>query len=80
MYNMLIENECECCGIFAHAYDNNMYAAIKGDYEDNEDPVNFFGVKETDMDFFRELDATCGLHCYGLMIQRHDGNWDIIED
>ena len=80
MYNMLMDNECNCCGIFAHGYDDKMYAAIKGEYEDNEDPVDFFGVEETDTDFFKELDATCGLHCYGLLVQNHKGTWDIIEE
>ena len=29
MFNMLMENECNHCAIFAHAFDGNMYAALK---------------------------------------------------
>lgn len=87
MHNMLAENECNQCAIFAHAYNDEMFAVIKVDNvegydESNPDeyPIKFFGIKATDMDFFKEWDAEIRLHCYGLMIQNKDGNWDIIED
>lgn len=83
MNAVLMDNECDCCAIFAHAYDENMYVAIKyicGDEElDDETPVKFFSIKN-DMDFFQEMDAQIGLHCYGLMIEAKQGEWKIIED
>ena len=84
MNAVLMENECDCCAIFAHAYDENMYVAIKCIYDDeeldeDETPVKFFGVKN-DMDFFQGIDAQIGLHCYGLMIETKQGEWKIIED
>ena len=89
MYDMLSDIECSRAAIFAHAYDDKMYAAIKvmdddydfdEEYDPDENPIKFFGINDTDMDFFREWDGEIRLCCYGLMIQRHDGNWDIIED
>ena len=86
MHGILADHDCNQCAIFAHAYNDEMYAAIKlsdveeYDGEVKECPINFLGVKKTDMDFFRELDAEFCLHCYGLMIQRHDGTWEIIEE
>ena len=83
MNAILMDNECDCCAIFAHAYDENMYVAIKCIYDDeeldeDETPVKFFGVKN-DMDFFQEMDAQIGLHCYSLMIETKQGEWKIIE-
>ena len=84
MYNLLMDNECDCCAIFAHAYDGDMYAAIKciSDEEDNEDetPVKFFGAKDDYMEFFQEWDGEVGFHCYGLMIETKIGEWKVIED
>lgn len=87
MNNMLAEHGCNCCAIFAHAYNDEMFAAIKLDDVEGYDksnpeeyPIKFFGVKTTDMEFFKEWDAEVGLHCYGLLIQNKDGNWDVIED
>ena len=31
------------------------------------------------MDFFQEMDAQIGLHCYSLMIETKQGEWKIIE-
>ena len=61
-----------------------MYAAIKCIYEGkevNEDEiiVDFFGV-DNDLEFFQEMDAKIGLHCYGLMIETEKGKWKVIED
>lgn len=87
MNDMLEEHECNHCAIFAHTFDDKMYVAIKLDeveareYDDPEEyPIKFLGIEETDMTFFKEVDAEFGLHCYGLMIQNKDGNWEIIED
>jgi len=84
---VLSDNECDHCAVFAHAYNDEMFAIVKIDDVEGYDvenpeeyPIKFFSIKETDMDFFREFDADFGLHCYGLMIQRYDGNWDIIEE
>ena len=41
MFNVLMENECNHCAIFAHAFDGNMYAALKVENKDDE-PVMFF--------------------------------------
>lgn len=91
-YNVLSEEECGCCAIFAHGLDGKMWAIVKLVNEENSDydydqaydpntcPIRFLGIDETDYDFFRELDADFGLHCYGLMIQNKDGNWDIVEE
>lgn len=87
MNTMLAEHDCNQCAIFAHAYNDEMFAAIKVDdvegyYESDpeEYPIKFFGIKTTDMEFFKEWDAEVGLHCYGLLIQDMKGNWEIIED
>ena len=84
MNQVLTDNECDCCAIFAHTYDEKMYAAIKCIYEGkevNEDEtiVDFFGV-DNDLEFFQEMDAKIGLHCYGLMIETEKGKWKVIED
>lgn len=55
------------------------YVALKVG-EDDEDPVKFFGIEETDMEFFKEWDDELDLHCYGLMIESNHGEWKIIED
>ena len=36
MNQVLMDNECDCCAIFAHTYDEKMYAAIKCIYEGKE--------------------------------------------
>lgn len=86
-HTMLVEHDCNRCAVFAHAYNDEMFAIVKLDDVDGYDttnpeeyPVKFFGIKETDVDFFKEFDAEFGLHCYGLIIQNHNGSWDIIED
>lgn len=79
MCNMLLDNDCNHCGIFAHSFDGSMYVALKVG-EDDEDPVKFFGIEETDMEFFKEWDDELDLHCYGLMIESNHGEWKIIED
>ena len=87
MHTMLEEHDCNQCAIFAHAYNDEMFAAIKVDDVDGYDPedadeypIKFFGIETTDMEFFKEWDAEVGLHCYGLLIQNKNGSWDIIED
>ena len=79
MYAMLMENDCNHCGIFAHAFDGSMYAALKVENE-TDDPVLFFQIKESDLGFFREWDDELELHCYGLIIETRKGLWKIIED
>ena len=79
MYAMLMENDCNHCGIFAYAFDGSMYAALKVENE-TDDPVLFFQIKESDLGFFREWDDELELHCYGLIIETRKGLWKIIED
>lgn len=79
MYAMLMENDCNHCGIFAYAFDGSMYAALKVENE-TDDPVLFFQIKESDLGFFREWDDELELHCYGLIIETQRGLWKIIED
>lgn len=91
-YATLSEYDCECCAIFAYDFDGNMYAIVKDEtdieevydydqeYDPDECPIKFLGIDETDMEFFKEIDATFRLCCYGLIIQNANGNWDIIED
>ena len=76
---MLIENDCNHCGIFAYAFDGSMYVALKVENE-TDDPVLFFQIKESDLGFFREWDDELELHCYGLIIETRKGLWKIIED
>lgn len=84
MHTMLMESDCDCCAIFAHAYDGNLYVAIKCmlDDEDSQDdmPVKFFGAKDDYIEFFQEWDGEVGFHCYGLMIETQKGKWKVIED
>ena len=79
MYAMLMENDCNHCGIFAYAFDGSMYAALKVENE-TDDPVLFFQIKESDLGFFREWDDELELHCYGLIIETRKGLWKLIED
>lgn len=90
-YNVLADNECGCCAIFAHGMDDKMWAIIKLEdpsenydyekkYDPDENPISFLGIDETDYEFFRELDAECNLHCYGLLVQNVNGSWDIVEE
>ena len=79
MYAMLMENDCNHCGIFAYAFDGSMYTALKVDNE-TDDSVLFFQIKESDLGFFREWDDELELHCYGLIIETRKGLWKIIED
>ena len=79
MYAMLMENDCNHCGIFAYAFDGSMYAALKVENE-TDDPVLFFQIKESNLGFFREWDDELELHCYGLIIETRKGLWKIIED
>lgn len=91
MGTMLMEYDCNCCAIFAHAYDGSMYAAIKfvvddfddeiEDIEDDEDmPIHMLASEEEDVEFFQQLDAEIGFCCYGLLIEVKNGEWKIIED
>lgn len=79
MNDMLIDYDCEQSAIFAHAYDDSMYAAIKNFDEEGNVDVKFFGIKETDMEFFAEWDGELRFCCYGLMIESKPGEWDIVE-
>lgn len=79
MYAMLMENDCNHCGIFAYAFDGSMYAALKVENE-TDDPVLFFQIKESDLGFFREWDDELELHCYGLLIETRKGLWKIVEN
>ena len=79
MNAMLIENDCNPCGIFAYAFDGSMYAALKVENE-TDDPVLFFQIKESDLGFFREWDDELELHCYGLLIETRKGLWKIVEN
>ena len=76
---MLMENDCNHCAIFAHAFDGSMYATLKVENESG-DPVLLFKVEESDLGFFKELDNELDLHCYGLIIETKNGLWKIIED
>ena len=78
MYNVLMENECNHCAIFAYAFDGNMYAALKVENKDDE-PVMFFEQKGN-MNFFKDWDDIVEFHCYGLIIETKRGEWKIIED
>lgn len=85
-HELLADHDCNQCAIFAHSYNDEMFAIVKLDdvegYDEcnsEEYPIHFLGIKETDMEFFKELDAEFGLHCYGLIIQNKDGNWEIID-
>ena len=79
MSMMLMENDCNHCGIFSYAFDGSMYAALKVENK-TDDPVLFFQIKESDLGFFREWDDELELHCYGLIIETRKGLWKIIED
>ena len=76
---MLIEKDCNHCGIFAYAFDGSMYTALKIENE-TDDPVLFFQIKESDLGFFREWDDELELHCYGLIVETKHDEWKIIED
>ena len=85
---LLSEHDCENCAIFAHSYDNKLYATVKclefdeedDDYEDGEVVIRLLGTTDDNLTFFQELDAEFGFHCYGLMIETKKGEWKIIED
>ena len=79
MFNVLMENDCNHCAMFAYAYDEKMYTAIKVE-NDSDEPVLFYGIEEPDMKFFKNWDDELGLYCYGLVIESKPGEWKIIED
>lgn len=75
---LLLSYDCNCCAIFAHAFDENMYGIIKaGKYV--ETPI-VISAKEPNMKFFQTFDNVIHLHCYGLLIETKRGEWKIIED
>lgn len=76
---MLMENDCNHCAIFAHAFDGSMYTTLKVENESG-DPILLFKVEESDLGFFKEWDNELDLHCYGLIIETKNGLWKIIED
>lgn len=78
-YEMLMENECQHCGIFAHCIDGSMYIFLKIEDETDES-IMIMSIDETDMDFFHDLDEKIELHCIGLLIEVNYGQWKIIED
>ena len=84
MHTLLMDNECDCCAIFAHAFDGNMYTAIKCKSNEtidiDETPINFFGAKDDYLEFFQEWDGEVGFHCYGLLIESKKVEWKVIED
>lgn len=78
MHNVLMENECNHCAIFAHSFDDTMFVALKVDNETDK-PILFFSQEEN-MTFFKEWYDELKLHCYGLMVESQPGKWKIIED
>lgn len=82
MIDMLEENDCTHCAMFAHALSGKMYAAVKSrklDIETNE-PVLCFMADNTNMKFFKNWDKELRFHWYGLIIEIKKGQWKIIED
>ena len=45
MHNVLMENECNHCAIFAHSFDDTMFVALKVDNETDK-PILFFSQKK----------------------------------
>lgn len=79
MTNMLIENDCNHCAMFAHTYDGKMYIAIKTD-DNPDDSVTLYGIDKLDMEFFKKWNDKFDFHCYGLVVESKPGEWKIIED
>jgi hypothetical protein len=81
---MLSENDCDQCAIFAYGFDGQLYAGLKyvtWDEENNTEKVEMtvLSTDEENLEFFQEVDAEFGLHCYGLIIETKNGEWKIIE-
>lgn len=82
MIDMLCENDCTHCAVFAHALNGKMYAAVKSGKLDIEtdEPVLYFVADNTNMKFFKNWDKEFGFHYYGLITETKKGQWKIIED
>lgn len=77
MENVLVEETCEQCGIFAYGLNGKMCAAIK---LANTDSIHFIESEtENEIKFFKDLDEALQLHQYALMIETQIGNWKVIE-
>ena len=77
MFEILMNNDCEHCGIFAHGI-NCEYIALKVENETDE-PIMFLGTEGTDKNVFSEIDKEFQLHCYGLIVETKIGEWEVIE-
>lgn len=79
MNDLLLDNECNYCAIFAHLYNEEMIAAVKYFTEEDNEEVKIFSTKDN-IDFFQEFDGEINFHCYGLLIEVAKGKFEIIED
>lgn len=82
---MLSENDCDQCAIFAYGFNGQLYAGLKyvtWDEENDTEKVEMtvLSTDEENLEFFQEVDAEFGLHCYGLIIETKSGQWKIIEN
>ena len=54
---------------------------VTWDEENDTEKVEMtvLSTDEENLEFFQEVDAEFGLHCYGLIIETKNGEWKIIE-
>lgn len=70
--------ECKESAIFAIDRKGDMYVLVASD--EVEDAVDVLTpLNEKTMDFFAQVDAEYRFCCYGLMVERATGLWEVIE-
>jgi len=85
---VLSDNDCCECAIFL-VYNDGMQEIVHKhlDWDDEEEDevvcISVLSPKNkkilTDVDFFAQFDASFNLHCYGLMVERDNHDWEICE-
>ena len=78
---------CECAIFIIHndGIQEIIYKHLEWDEDVEEEcvSIDLLSPKNDkvlqDTDFFAKLDAEFGFHCYGLMIERDNGSWEICE-
>ena len=84
---LLFDNECDCSAIFlVHKNGLQEIVLCLEDWnEENDCPMLAVSVltpknkNMVDNDFFASVDGEVGFHCYGLMIERDNGQWEVCE-
>ena len=83
--DLLFDNGCGCSAIFLVHKDGlqEIVLCLEDWNEENDCPMLEVSVltpkdiNKVDNDFFSSVDGEVGFHCYGLIIERDNGQWEI---